>query len=104
MRARETTCSASGAEVVEIARLLHSVAEVALIERQQLADGLRVRLRASEESERLLREYVRRERQCCPFLDLSLTRHDDELSLEVRGPAEAAPILNLLSLLATSAP
>ena len=94
-------CSRSGAQVVEIAQLLLAVVSRALIEREQLPDGIRLRLRASDETEAALREYVTREKACCPFLDLSVERRGGELLLEVHGPAEAGPILALLSQLAS---
>jgi hypothetical protein len=93
-------CSRSGAQVVEIAQLLLAVVSQALIECEQLPDGIRLRLRASDETEAALREYVTREKACCPFLALSVERCGGELLLEVHGPAEAGPILALLSQLA----
>jgi hypothetical protein len=55
--------------------------------------GSRVRFRAAAGVEAALRRIVDAERECCPFLDLSLSVDGPDLALFIGGPQEAAPMI-----------
>jgi hypothetical protein len=56
----------------------------------------RVTFRRDERSEAALDEFVRAERECCPFFDLEVTPYSDTLVLEIGGPADAEPLITAL--------
>ena len=66
-----------------------------LIARESTDTGLRVRLRDTQDVERRARELIAAESSCCSFLTSSLERVDGELVLEIRGPDDARPIIDL---------
>ena len=45
--------------------------------------------------ERRLRELIAAESSCCSFLSFSLERVDGELVLDVTGPPDARPVIDL---------
>jgi hypothetical protein len=55
--------------------------------------GSRVRFRADVGVEAALTRIVDAERECCPFLDLSLSADGPDLTLSIGGPQEAAPVI-----------
>lgn len=73
---------------------IDALAADALVARERTADGLRVRLRATAETERRARDLIAAEAECCAFLTFSLDRAGDELVLSVAGPPEAGPVLD----------
>jgi hypothetical protein len=75
--------------------LIDALAADGLIDRTTTAAGLRVRLRDTPEIERRVRELVAAESRCCAFLDFALARRDGELVLDVSGPEEARPVVDL---------
>lgn len=62
-------CSTSGDELLGIGATLRSAADAALLERERLPRAVRLRFRVGEEAERTVADFVRRERECCPFFD-----------------------------------
>jgi hypothetical protein len=94
--ARRVDCSSGGDDLLAIGAALRSAATAGLLARERLPGAVRLRFRASDEAEREIQEFVRRERECCPFFDLSVRRADGEFSLEVVGPAEADRLLDLI--------
>jgi len=67
---------------------------MALIDSARTDSGARQRYRFDQSVKRELVTLIAAERQCCPFLEFGLSRVDDRLELVIRGPAEAAPILD----------
>lgn len=65
------------------------------VERTPLPSGLRLRFRATAERMRQIDAVVRRERQCCPFLEfrIGLPLAGSSLTLEVSGPEGTATLL-----------
>ncbi|MFI9387422.1 MerR family transcriptional regulator [Kutzneria sp. NPDC052558] len=59
--------------------------------REVIAGGLRIQLPATLASE--VAELAAAEQRCCAFFDMSLHFVDGQLRLEVRAPAEAAPLV-----------
>jgi hypothetical protein len=55
-----------------------------------------VTFRRDERSEAALDRFVRAERECCPFFDLTVTPYSDTLVLEIGAPPEAEPMIAAL--------
>jgi hypothetical protein len=93
MRELPLACSLSGADqalrLTEMASLSERVAGV------EHTDGRRatLRFRADAETRTRLREIVEAERECCAFLDLSLSDRGPELRLSIVGPEGAEPTI-----------
>ncbi len=68
----------------------------ALISVDRTPGGARQRLRAADGVEGELRELIALEADCCPTLSFELSV-DEELTLEVRGPADAEDPLALFA-------
>lgn len=90
------SCSKSGDELLEIAQTLRSAVSEGVIERNRTAYGLQLSIRRSPGTEAMLREFVRREKECCPFFEFNVTEHQTALFLEIVGPEEARPLVDLL--------
>lgn len=71
-----------------------ALADRALQDSARTNDGAWQRYRSEPSVERELDELVALEARCCPFLSFGLRRHAGGLELDVRGPADAAPILD----------
>jgi hypothetical protein len=74
-----------------------AIGDSALLESERTADGSTQIYRADAVVERELSELIRLEAECCAFLDFSLTRGNDRLTLKVSGPPEAAEIVDLFA-------
>ena len=68
--------------------------ERALIAREPVDGGVRLRLRRDSEDE--LRDLVRREQECCPFFRFSFRDEGPELVLDATAPEEARELLDEL--------
>ena len=75
--------------------LIGALASDGLLGRTATAAGLRVRLRDTPEIERRTRELVAAESRCCAFLDFELTREGGELVLDIGGPEDARPVIDM---------
>jgi hypothetical protein len=77
--------------------LLPGLAEHA-VHRTGIPGGVRLRFRATAERMRQIDTVVRRERECCPFLDfrVGLVLGGAALTLDVTGPEGAASVLHML--------
>jgi hypothetical protein len=73
------------------------------VERTTLPNGVRLRFRATAERMRQIDAVVRRERECCPFLEfrVGLPLGGSALTLDVSGPEGTTSLL--ADLLARSA-
>jgi hypothetical protein len=76
-------------------RLIDDLRRDALIAREPTGAGARLRLRDTPDVERRARELVAAESQCCAFLTFELSRADGELVLDVSGPPDARPVVEL---------
>jgi hypothetical protein len=76
--------------------LIDALAADGLLDRTPTDAGLRVRLRDAPEIERRVRELVAAEARCCPFLELTIGRDGGALVLEIGGPADARPVIEML--------
>jgi len=90
-------CSLDAGELERRRGEIEALARAALVGRERGSGKVRLRYRRSDEVEAAVRDLVRRERQCCPFLDFDLTVGDQELILDIAGPPEADAVLDALS-------
>ena len=75
--------------------LIDALAAEGLLERTVTTAGLRVRLRDTPEIEQRTRALVAAESACCAFLDFNLGRQDGDLVLDISGPADARPVIDM---------
>lgn len=90
-------CSLDEAALAERRERWRRLAARALNSAERTPDGARQRLRASAGVEGELRELIALEADCCPTLSFELSVVEEELLLEVRGPAEAEDVLALFA-------
>ena len=67
----------------------------ALIATEPILAGMRARLRDSPDVERRVQELINAESRCCAFLTFELVRDGDELVLDITGPGDARPVIEL---------
>jgi hypothetical protein len=89
-------CSLSADERTERGRELRELARRALAGRDREERAVVLTYRAAPEVEEALRDVIRREAECCPFLDLELVSGERELSLRVSAPAAGEEMLDLI--------
>ena len=75
--------------------LIDALATDGLLSRTPTETGLRVCLRDTPEIEARVRELVAAESECCAFLDFDLGRADGDLVLDISGPADAQPVIEM---------
>jgi hypothetical protein len=75
--------------------LIHALAADGLLDRTRTDTGLRVRLRDTPEIEQRTRELVAAESRCCAFLDFDLGRDGGDLVLDICGPEDARPVIDM---------
>ena len=75
--------------------LIDALAADGLLDRTPTDTGLRVRLRDTPDIEQRTRELVAAESECCAFLDFDLGREDGDLVLDISGPEDARPVIDM---------
>ena len=60
-----------------------------------LVNGLQIEFAQRAGLRDLVREFIALERDCCSFLTFSLSPEKEQLSLQIHGPAEAAPVIEM---------
>ena len=75
--------------------LIDTLATDGLLDRTRTDTGLRVRLRATPDIEQRTRDLVAAESRCCAFLDFQIGRDDEALVLDISGPADAQPVIDM---------
>ena len=75
--------------------LIDALAADGLLDRTPTNRGLRVRLRDTRDIEQRTRELVAAESACCAFLDFDLARENGALVLDITGPADARPVIDM---------
>lgn len=75
--------------------LIDALATDGLLDRAATETGLRVRLRDTPDIEQRTRDLVTAESSCCAFLDFDLGRDGGDLVLDVSGPPDARPVVEL---------
>lgn len=96
-------CTMSGDDLLGIGQALRMAVGAHLLERQRTPDGLVIRIAQHPRGAIALRDYARREQECCSFFDITVSEDEEMLSVNVSGPSEAAPLLDLLYQLAEPA-
>jgi hypothetical protein len=66
------------------------------LRRIAVSSGMRVELRSDDDIRAELTRLVELERECCPFLEMTIDDERGELVLTVTGPPEAGPIVEQL--------
>ena len=74
-----------------------ALAASALVDSQRTEVGARQIYEPGAATERELRSLIALEAQCCAFLDFDLTSDARGLVLDVTGPPEAAPIVEMFA-------
>jgi hypothetical protein len=95
-------CSSSDDVILQRVGRLHRVTSQAVLESRRTTTGARFRFTALPQFESELREFVRWENGCCPFLDFTIHTDPGEIRVDVRAPYEANAILDLLVVLMDS--
>jgi hypothetical protein len=89
-------CSLEPEEKDERGREIRRIATAGLLARSRDAQTVRLTYRRSDSTEKALRDLIRRERECCPFLDFELRSSPDELTLEISAPPGGAAVLDAI--------
>jgi hypothetical protein len=92
---RPIACTLTPGGMTARLALIDALAADGLIARTPTASGLRVRLRDTPEIERRTRELVAAESQCCAFLAFTLGREDADLVLDISGPEDGRPVIEM---------
>ena len=91
-------CTLTGASLEERVAWLRRLGDVALIEGRRSGERLELRFRSEAADD--VRELVRAESECCPFLSFELDEQADQVVVRVAGSRDAMPVLDgLLSAL-----
>jgi hypothetical protein len=88
-------CTLTADDMTARVALIDALTADGLLERTTIDAGLRVRLRDTPEIERRTRELVAAESRCCAFLDFDLGRKDGDLVLDISGPEDARPVIDM---------
>lgn len=75
--------------------LIDALASDGLLERTPTESGMRVRLLDRPDIEGRTRELVAAESKCCAFLDFDLRRENGDLLLDISGPEDARPVIEM---------
>ena len=88
-------CTLSAADMTARAELIRALAAEGLLGRSQTATGMRVRLRDTPAIEQRTRALIAAESSCCAFLGFDLGREHGELVLDISGPEDARPVIEM---------
>lgn len=75
--------------------LIDALAADGLLDRTTTDAGVRVRLLDRPDMEQRTRELVAAEPKCCAFLDFELGRENGYLVLDIAGPEDARPVIDM---------
>jgi len=95
MSDRPIACTLTADGMTARLALIDALAGDGLLDRTPTETGLRVRLRDTPEVEQRTRELIAAESACCAFLDFDLHRDGTALILEISGPRDARPVIDL---------
>jgi hypothetical protein len=87
-------CTLTRASLKEREQWLRRLGEAALIDGARVDDRLELHFRPEASND--VRELVRAERECCPFLSFEVELSGEDVRLAVTGPPEAGPVLDAL--------
>jgi hypothetical protein len=86
-------CSLNAPRAAERAERWRDLLDERLVQRTIAPTGHHLIFEADSAVADELDALVAAERECCPFLTLSLARSDDHIALDVAAPAEAAAVV-----------
>jgi hypothetical protein len=89
-------CSLTAAEGAQRAARWRRLLDQHLLSRTATTYGQRLAFPSEAPIARDLDALIAAERDCCPFLTLTLERFDDALILDVSAPPDAAPIVETM--------
>jgi hypothetical protein len=89
-------CSLSAPAAAERARRWRALLDGALLDGEPIAGGRRLVFRAEPGLAAELDDLVAAERECCPFLTLTIAPDSDRLVLDVVAPPDAARIVDAM--------
>ena len=95
-RAPVLACSLTAAEGAERAARWRALLDTHLLSRTATTFGRRLAFRPEAAVAGEIDALVAAERDCCPFLTLTIERFDDALILDVSGPPEPADIVETM--------
>jgi hypothetical protein len=75
--------------------LIDALGADGLLDRTRTATGMRVRLLDRPDIEQRTRALVAAESTCCAFLDFELERANGDLVLDISGPEDARPVIDM---------
>jgi hypothetical protein len=88
-------CTLTAAGMAARMALIEALAADGLLDRTQTEMGMRVRLLDRPDIELRTRELVAAESKCCAFLDFRLGRENGDLVLDISGPEDARPVIDM---------
>jgi hypothetical protein len=89
-------CSLTGTAAAERAQRWRSLLDGDLLDTRPIAGGRRLAFRAGPGVAAELDELLAAERECCPFLTLTVARNGERVVLDVVAPPEAAAIVETM--------
>jgi MerR family copper efflux transcriptional regulator len=96
MTEQPLACALPTDEAERQARQTRTTLGAAVLSREEIEGGLRLRFPGDASTEAAVREVVAAESRCCPFLAMAIEPLHDGLELTVTGPPEAKPLIELL--------
>jgi hypothetical protein len=96
-------CCLNRVEMEEREQRWERLSQSALLEASREGDRALLRYSDGPEVAAEVRELVRLERECCPFLEFSITEPGGAIELRVDGPPEAATMIDSFAAAASPA-
>jgi hypothetical protein len=90
----QVACTLTSAGLAAQAGRWERLADRAIAERTETADGLRIRFRAHPGVESELRELVAVENDCCRWAAWTVQTADDHVALDIRSQGEGVTVLH----------
>ncbi len=87
-------CALTSANLAAQSERWAQLAERAMTERAETAQGLRLSFRLESGAEEQLRKLVAVENECCPWADWRLESHDGQIVLDVHSAGAGVAILH----------
>ena len=89
-------CSLSADEMARRGEEMRALARDALMDKSRAPGFVKLEFRSGGGTDAAVHELVRRERECCPFLDIAVERAGERIVVSIRGPGEAQPVLDAI--------
>lgn len=95
MTERPIACTLTADGMTARMALIDALAADSLLDCTRTETGVRVRLLDRPDIEQRTRELVAAESKCCAFLDFELGRENGYLVLDISGPEDARPVIDM---------